>query len=89
MLATAEQLAAGLGASVVKAGGIKKRESQVFDQGSGARGEAGEEKLKSGPMRDAVGNAHLRLWIGERSLGERLLLPFCSCSCSLNIDCES
>ena len=71
MLATAEQLAAGLGASVVR-----KRESQVLDQGSGASGEAGEEKLKSGLMKDAVGNAHLRLWIGERSLGERLLLPF-------------
>jgi len=44
MLATAEQLGAGLGAS-----------------GAG-------EKLKSGSKGDGVGNAHLRLWIGERSL---------------------
>ena len=49
MLAIAEQLGAGLGASGVKGAG---------------------EKLKSGPKGDGVGNAHLRLWIGERSLGE-------------------
>lgn len=51
MLNTAEQLAAGLGASVVKEG----------------------EKSKSGSIGDGVGNAHLRLWIGERNLGARLL----------------
>lgn len=50
MLATAEQLGAGLGASGVK-GAV--------------------EKLKSGSKGDGVGNAHLRLWIGERSLGRR------------------
>jgi hypothetical protein len=47
MLATAEQLGAGLGASGVKGG----------------------EKLGLGSKGDGVGNAHLRLWIGERSLG--------------------
>jgi hypothetical protein len=51
MLATAEQLGAGLGASGVKAG----------------------EKMRLGPKGDGVGNAHLRLWIGERSLGEHRL----------------
>jgi len=60
MLATAEQLAAGLGASVVE-GTAKKGESRVT-------GVSGEDKPKSGSVRDAVGNAHLRLWIGERSL---------------------
>ena len=30
----------------------------------------GGEKVKSGSKGDHVGNAHLRLWIGERSLGE-------------------
>jgi hypothetical protein len=50
MLATAEQLGAGLGASRVK----------------------GQEKLKLGSKGDGVGNAHLRLWIGERSLGGHL-----------------
>ena len=48
MLATAEQLGAGLGASGVKGG----------------------EKPRLGSKGDGVGNAHLRLWIGERSLGE-------------------
>ena len=67
MLATAEQLAAGLGASVVKGGGgAKIRESQVIGQGGGGGG----EKVKLGSTGDGVGNAHLRLWIGERSLGE-------------------
>ena len=50
MLATAEQLGAGLGACGVKGG----------------------EKLRLGSKGDGVGNAHLRLWIGERSLGEHL-----------------
>ena len=49
MLATAEQLGAGLGASGVKG-----------------------EKVRSGSKGDGVGNAHLRLWIGEKSLGELL-----------------
>lgn len=49
MLATAEQLGAGLGASGIKGG----------------------EKLKLRSKGDGVGNAYLRLWIGERSLGER------------------
>ena len=46
---TAEQLGAGLGATI----GVK-----------------GVEKMKLGSKGDGVGNAHLRLWIGERSLGE-------------------
>ena len=50
MLATAEQLGAGLGASGVKGG----------------------EQSRLGSKGDGVGNAHLRLWIGERSLGEDL-----------------
>ena len=50
MLATAEQLGAGLGASVIKG-----------------------ENLRLGSKEDGVGNAHLRLWIGERSLGEHNL----------------
>ena len=54
MLATAEQLGAGLGASGVKGG----------------------EKLRFGSKGDEVGNAHLRLWIGERSLGECRLFFF-------------
>ncbi|KAF8816161.1 hypothetical protein BYT27DRAFT_7128066 [Phlegmacium glaucopus] len=67
MLTTAEQLAAGLGASVVKGGGGPKiSEKQVIGQGTGVSGSGGSgEKLKLG---DGVGNAHLRLWIGERSL---------------------
>ena len=36
----------------------------------------GGEKVKSGSKGDHVGNAHLRLWIGERSLGERRLFFF-------------
>jgi hypothetical protein len=55
MLATADQLGAGLGAHGVK---------------------GAEENLKPGSKRDGVGNAHLRLWIGERSLGRRLVLSF-------------
>ena len=54
MLATAEQLGAGLGASGVK----------------------GKEKSGLGSKGDGVGNAHLRLWIGERSLGEGRLYVF-------------
>ena len=54
MLATAEQLGAGLGASGVKGG----------------------EKSRLGSKGDGVGNAHLRLWIGERSLGEYRILFF-------------
>jgi hypothetical protein len=74
MLNTAEQLGAGLGASSVvkRGGGAKKKESQVNDQGTG--GNNGGEKLKSESMGDGVGNAHLRLWIGERSLGEGVFL---------------
>ena len=52
MLATAEQLGAGLGASGVKGG----------------------EKLRLGSKEDGVGNAHLRLWIGEKSLGDYRLV---------------
>jgi len=37
----------------------------VIGQGGG-----GGEKVKLGSTGDGVGNAHLRLWIGERSLGE-------------------
>ena len=55
MLATAEQLGAGLGASGIKGG----------------------EKLKLRSRGDGVGNAHLRLWIGERSLGECRPFFFC------------
>ena len=54
MLATAEQLGAGLGATGVKGG----------------------DKLKLGTKGDGVGNAHLRLWIGERSLGKIRMLFF-------------
>jgi hypothetical protein len=43
--------------------------------GLGASGVKGGEKLRLGSKGDGVGNAHLRLWIGERSLGEdRLFL---------------
>jgi hypothetical protein len=55
MLATAEQLGAGLGAI----SGVK-----------------GGEKTRLGSKGDGVGNAHLRLWIGERSLGEHRLFFF-------------
>lgn len=58
MLGTCEQLAAGLGASSVK----RKRE-----------GEGVEEKGGGGSV-DGVGNAPLRLWLGERFLGKRSLL---------------
>lgn len=47
MLATCEQLAAGLGASAKK-----------DTEGDGPK-----------KPKDAVGNAHLRLWVGERFLG--------------------
>lgn len=60
MLATAEQLAAGLGA--------QPRSSQKGSQAAegGTPTSAGK---KVGAM-DGVGNAPLRLWIGERSAGE-------------------
>ncbi|KAF8956457.1 hypothetical protein BDZ97DRAFT_1925469 [Flammula alnicola] len=54
MLSTAEQLAAGLGAQpkTAKNAELRKGAAQASVAGSG----------------DGVGNAHLRLWIGERSL---------------------
>ena len=61
MLATAEQLGAGLGA-----GGVK-----------------GGDKMRLGLKVDGVGNAQLRLWIGERSLGEAPSFFFHGCR-SLN-----
>lgn len=63
MLATAEQLGAGLGASGVKG-----------------------EKVRSGSKGDGVGNAHLRLWIGEKSLGEHLFISKCRSVHFSNID---
>lgn len=56
MLGTSEQLVAGLGAS--GDGGKRK----AGDDGQGKGGE------KAGDA-DSVGNAPLRLWIGERFLG--------------------
>ncbi|KAF8956452.1 hypothetical protein BDZ97DRAFT_1958266 [Flammula alnicola] len=55
MLSTAEQLAAGLGAEpkTAKNAELKKGIAKASIAGSGG---------------DGVGNAHLRLWIGERSL---------------------
>jgi len=58
MLGTAEQLAAGLGAH-------PKAPPKSSDDST--------PKKASGAGGDGVGNAHLRLWIGERCLGESLL----------------
>lgn len=55
MLGTAEQLAAGLGALPKAA---KTPEAA-----------AKKELVKHASGGDGIGNAHLRLWIGERSLG--------------------
>ncbi|KDR86097.1 hypothetical protein GALMADRAFT_235330 [Galerina marginata CBS 339.88] len=57
MLGTAEQLAAGLGAQpkAVKTADVKKCPTPKSAAGATAGG-------------DGIGNAHLRLWIGERSL---------------------
>jgi len=57
MLGTAEQLAAGLGAH-------PKAPQKSSDS---------KPQKTAGAAGDGVGNAHLRLWIGERCLGESLL----------------
>ena len=56
MLSTADQLAAGLGV-----------QSKAATTGSPSKKAA--QNKSSVPVTDGVGNAHLRLWIGERSLG--------------------
>jgi len=56
MLGTCEQLAAGLGAA-----SVKKRK--------GADSEKVKEQVKEKGEGDKVGNAPLRLWVGERYLG--------------------
>jgi hypothetical protein len=56
MLNTAEQLAAGLGAQPKATTSPSKRQQASPKKTSVAAG-------------DGIGNAHLRLWIGERSLG--------------------
>lgn len=56
MLGTSEQLAAGLGAASIK---------KDKDKGKAKEGGGGSEEKEP----DAVGNAPLRLWIGERFLG--------------------
>jgi len=55
MLGTCEQLAAGLGAA-----SVKKRK--------GADSEKVKEQVKEKGEGDKVGNAPLRLWVGERYL---------------------
>lgn len=57
MLNTAEQLSAGLGAQ-------PKAATRAPPGKKGA-----SPKKKSVVAGDGVGNAHLRLWIGQRSLG--------------------
>ncbi|KAF8167157.1 hypothetical protein B0H34DRAFT_791923 [Crassisporium funariophilum] len=61
MLATAEQLGAGLGAVAKSGGGVGGGVGR--ETGGGGTGQEQVRKEKTG-----LGNAHLRLWIGERSL---------------------
>jgi hypothetical protein len=58
MLGTAEQLAAGLGA-----------QPKIASKAPGDTSKADNPKSKAKASTDGVGNAHLRLWIGERALG--------------------
>jgi len=60
MLGTAEQLAAGLGARPKIA---SKAPSSANDTSK-----ADNTKSKAKASTDGIGNAHLRLWIGERAL---------------------
>lgn len=61
MLGTAEQLAAGLGAQPKVA---SKAPSSASDTSK-----IDNPKSKAKTSTDGIGNAHLRLWIGERALG--------------------
>jgi hypothetical protein len=74
MLGTAEQLAAGLGARPKAA---SKASSSNTDTSK-----VDEPKTKAKSATDGVGNAHLRLWIGERALGA-LLAYFCLRFCTV------
>lgn len=81
MLNTAELLAAGLGAQLkATKGNDGKTNSAVSSSPS---------ILNVKPGGDNVGNAHLRLWIGERALGSFrlvfLLLLFLSVACCLSV----
>lgn len=59
MLTTAEQLAAGLGA----------QPKSTKDSDNKKTGAPNASAVNGRPGGDGVGNAYLRLWIGERSLG--------------------
>lgn len=66
MLGTAEQIVAGLGAQP-KAAAVATETTRNVVKSAGVA------------ARDEVGNAHLRLWIGERHLG--------ACSAYLSAKC--
>lgn len=70
VLETCEQLVAGLGAS-----GDSKRKA-----GDPEKDKAPKEKDRKGDT-DAVGNAPLRLWIGERFLGANYMILAEGASC--------
>ena len=68
MLGTAEQLAAGLGARPKNAPKVPSSASDTS--------KADNPKSRAKVSTDDVGNAHLRLWIGERALGALQLWSF-------------